>query len=75
MAPQVSEPVYLSVKEYAALMRIHPLSVYRRIREGRQAGVVRMGRDIRIHLETALNPPQKAPAGRLSGIAALYTGV
>lgn len=67
---------FLTVKEYAALIRQHPLSVYRRIREGRQAGVIRLGRDIRIDLAIATAPPPVlVPHGRLSTIAALYTGV
>jgi len=41
----------LTVKEYADAVRQHPLSVYRRIREGRQPGVYRIGGNIR------LNPP------------------
>ena len=42
----------LTVKEYAYVTREHPLSVYRRIREGRQRGVYHIGRTIR------LNPPE-----------------
>lgn len=38
----------LTVKEYSDLTREHPLSVYRRIRENRQAGVVRIGGSIRL---------------------------
>lgn len=45
----------LSVKEYAYLARLHPVSVYRRIREGRQPGVHRFGGVIR------LNPPDGSP--------------
>ncbi len=41
----------LTVKEYATITREHPLSIYRRIREGRQPGVVKVGGWIR------LNPP------------------
>lgn len=41
----------LTVKEFADRVRQHPLSVYRRIREGRQPGVHRVGGSIR------LNPP------------------
>lgn len=44
----------LTVKEYADLVRQHPMSIYRRIREHRQPGVRRFGRDIRIDLATAL---------------------
>ena len=42
----------LTVKEYAYVTREHPLSVYRRIREGRQPGVYHDGRTIR------LRPPE-----------------
>lgn len=42
----------LTVKEYAYVTREHPLSVYRRIREGRQSGVHHVGGTIR------LNPPE-----------------
>ena len=44
----------LTVKEYAYVTREHPLSVYRRIREGRQRGVYHNGRSIR------LSPPDPA---------------
>ena len=47
----------LTVKEYAALLRQHQWSVYRRIRQGRQAGVVRVGRDIRIDLALVHDAP------------------
>lgn len=44
----------LTVKEFASITHVHPLTVYRRIREGRQAGVVRYGnRDIRIDIREA----------------------
>ncbi len=43
----------LTVKEYAALIRQHEWSVYRRIRNGKQRGVVRVGRDIRIDVTLA----------------------
>jgi hypothetical protein len=45
----------LTVKEYAFVTRQHPLSVYRRIREGRQPGVHHVGGNIR------LNPPEHDP--------------
>jgi hypothetical protein len=46
----------LTVKEYAYVTREHPLSVYRRVREGRQPGVHRVGnRQIR------LEPPTDDP--------------
>jgi hypothetical protein len=48
---KVRGPQLLTVKEYAEIVRLHPLSVYRRIREGRQAGVHRLSGTIR------LNPP------------------
>ncbi len=44
----------LTVKEYADLVRQHPMSIYRRIREDRQPGVRRFGRDIRIDVTEAL---------------------
>lgn len=43
----------LTVQEFATMIRVHPLSVYRRIREGRQPGVQRFGREIRIDLIAA----------------------
>lgn len=46
----------LTVKEYAFVTRQHPLSVYRRIREGRQSGVHHVGGNIR------LNPPENDPS-------------
>lgn len=52
----------LTVKEFAAVTREHVWSVYRRIREGRQPGVVRFGREIRIDLTVAARAPvQKCP--------------
>lgn len=42
------KPQLLTVKEYADQVRQHPLSVYRRIREGRQPGVYRIGGSIRL---------------------------
>jgi hypothetical protein len=71
-------PALLTVKEYADIIRVHPLSVYRRIREHRQPGVYRFGRDIRIDLAAALTPAQKpvvAPTGRLPAFGGLYTSV
>jgi excisionase family DNA binding protein len=44
----------LTVQEFASLVRIHPLSVYRMIREGRQRGVIKLGRHIRINASIAL---------------------
>lgn len=38
----------LTVKEYADVVRQHPQSVYRRIREDRQPGVCRVGGNIRL---------------------------
>lgn len=38
----------LTVKEFAHLTREHPLSIYRRVREGRQPGVHRIGNAIRL---------------------------
>lgn len=44
----------LTVQEYAGLVRVHPLSVYRLIREKKQLGVVKVGRQIRINVAVAL---------------------
>jgi hypothetical protein len=44
----------LTVKQYADLVGQHPMSVYRRIRESRQSGVVRVGGAIRIDARTAI---------------------
>lgn len=38
----------MTVKEYADRVRQHPESVYRRIREGRQPGVLRIGGSVRL---------------------------
>lgn len=50
----------LTVQEFADRVRSHPLTIYRLIREGRQAGVVRVGRQIRINVTVALavTPPR-----------------
>lgn len=45
---EVQRDRLLTVKEYAYVTREHPLSVYRRIREGRQPGVHRLGTTIRL---------------------------
>lgn len=52
-AIQARRDELLTVKEYAEIIRQHEMSVYRRIRLGRQAGVVRFGREIRIDLVLA----------------------
>lgn len=44
----------LTVQEFAALVRVHPMSIYRRIREHRQPGVVKVGREYRINTTVAL---------------------
>lgn len=47
----------ITVKEFAGIVGQHPLSVYRRIREGRQPGAVRVGvTAIRIDLKLAIRP-------------------
>lgn len=43
----------LTVEEYASLVRMHPGSIYRLIREAKQPGVVRVGRHIRINATIA----------------------
>ena len=44
----------LTVQEFSDLTRVHPLSVYRLIREDKLPGVVRIGRHIRINVTIAL---------------------
>lgn len=44
----------LTPKEFAFVMKIDVLSVYRRIRQRKIAGVVRFGREIRIDISLAL---------------------
>jgi excisionase family DNA binding protein len=46
--------VLLTVQEFASLVRVHPLSIYRLIRERKQRGVVRVGKHIRINKTIAL---------------------
>ena len=68
----------LTVQEFATLIRVHPGTIYRRIREGRQPGVHRFGRDIRIDLAAALEPrtaPHRPAGGPKPGLAALYKRV
>lgn len=49
----------LTVQEFAALIRVHPRSVYRRIAEQRQPGLIQVGREYRINVTVALAPPIK----------------
>ncbi len=65
----------LTVKEFADHIRMHPRSIYRRIWNGTQPGVVRVGRDYRIDLETALKPPLTVPSGRLPAYGGMFTRV
>ncbi len=64
----------LTVKEYADLVRQHPMSIYRRIREHRQPGVRRFGRDIRIDRTAGLEgrgtiaAPSSCTAPALGGL-------
>jgi excisionase family DNA binding protein len=44
----------LTVKEFAAVMRIHVQTAWKWVADGRVPGVVRAGRTIRIHRATAL---------------------
>lgn len=44
----------LTVQEFADLVRVHPLSIYRRIREKRQPGALKVGREYRINVSIAL---------------------
>jgi hypothetical protein len=56
----------LTVQEFADLIRVHPMSIYRRIRQHRQPGVLRFGRDIRIDRLIALQPVPEAVSGSSS---------
>lgn len=55
-ALRVRRAELLCVKEYAALVRRDPKTIYRRIWTGRQPGVVREGRHYLIDLLVALPP-------------------
>lgn len=69
---------FLTVQEFADLIRVHPRTVYRRIWANRQPGVLRFGRDIRIHVPTALQPAQTpvlSPPVRRPALGGVYTGV
>lgn len=55
MLTHPSREQLLTVQEFADLVRVHPLSVYRRIREKRQPGVLRVGREYRINVTVALS--------------------
>jgi DNA-binding transcriptional regulator YhcF (GntR family) len=46
-----AEYLCLTVRQYARLERIHPITVYRQIQRGEVAGVVRHGRAIRIRVK------------------------
>jgi len=68
----------LTVQEFATLIRVHVGSIYRRIREGRQPGVHRFGRDIRIDVSEAcrtVSTPGSARSGPQPGLSALYKRV
>lgn len=63
MSPNAEDPIVvttakheplLTVQEFADRLRVHPITIYRLIREGKQAGVVRIGRHIRINAKIAL---------------------
>jgi excisionase family DNA binding protein len=68
----------LTVQEFADHIRVHVGSIYRRIREGRQPGVYRFGRDLRIDRSTALLPASDPKTGSRSpepGLGGLYRRV
>jgi DNA-binding transcriptional regulator YhcF (GntR family) len=46
-----AEYLCLTVRQYARLERIHPITVYRQIQRGEVRGVVRHGRAIRIRVK------------------------
>lgn len=64
----------LTVKEFAGLIRVHPLTVYRRIWRHQQPGVFRVGRDIRIDVSEALGPASE-PELQPLGLHGLYKSV
>ncbi len=49
----------LTVKEFATLTGMPPNSIYKRIRAGRQPGVISMGTDYRINVTVALEDGRK----------------
>lgn len=57
----------LTVKEFATLTGMHPNSIYKRIRAGRQPGVIDMGSDYRINVRIALDASQKSASGVSKG--------
>lgn len=52
----------LTPQEFSRLTREHPKSVYRRIAEGRQPGVIRIGREIRIDIAAISIPDRSSSA-------------
>ena len=52
-----SREMLLTVPEFADRLRVHPKSIYRLIQKGRQAGVVYVGRHLRINASVALALP------------------
>lgn len=44
----------LTVQEFASLVRMHPLSIYRLIRKNQLPGVCRIGREFRIDIAVAI---------------------
>lgn len=73
----MSHETLLTVKEFADLTRVHPMSVYRRIRERRQPGVYRFGGTIRIDPTAArMGNPTSVPSGtRTPALAGLFKHV
>lgn len=56
-------PRLVTVSEFAAISREHEQSIYRRVRLGQQAGVVRLGpRSLRINVAVALQCAEVSPS-------------
>jgi hypothetical protein len=69
LASKARREELLTVKEYAYIRGENPKSVYRRIQDGRQPGVSRVGRDIRIDITAATEPldrRRRAPGAMLA---------
>jgi excisionase family DNA binding protein len=54
------DPDWRTVKEYADLIRVHPMTVYAWIADGRLEGMERYGRSIRIDPARAVVKPTHA---------------
>lgn len=59
-ALRAARDTMLTPKEFAFVMKMDVLSVYRKIRQGKLSGVVRCGREIRIDITLAILPDRAA---------------